>query len=150
RRAPYFRIRRDSAAAAWRWVLIGIAAGAGIAGAIYARSYITPASGAIFPTLPTAESTPTFGIELATPTLPEGVPTKDIFSEPPTITPTLPTPTTSPTPFIATIESQVTPPADASIKITAISSGISATLQPINANTNFPVGMPRFYIWLEY
>jgi len=151
RRAPYFRVRRNAAGVAWRWLLIGMAAGGGIAASIAARQYV-PSAGSIrlpeLPAVPTA--TPTIDIMLSSATPAEGVPTKDIFAVPPTITPTQPTPTATQTPFIVTIESQVTPPADTTIAITAISSGISASLQPINANTQFPVSMPRFYIWLEY
>lgn len=151
RRAPYFRIRRDATRAGWRWMLIGMAAGLAIAAAVTARRYVPapdlesmPLSNAE-PTLPTLELAPS----------PMGTPesdaaTKDPIAAPPTITPTQPTPSATSTPYIATIESRVTPPANAVIDITAVSSSISSDLRPVNASDEFPVGTPRLYVWLEY
>jgi hypothetical protein len=151
RRAPYFRIRQDSLAAFGRWLLVIIVAGVGIGGGLFARRFVpTPSLSAVsLPTLePLASSTP--GLNIATITPDANAATKDYLAIPPTITPTQPTPTASSTPFITTIESQITPLPNAAVTITAISSGLSNTLQPVNADTEFPAGIPRLYVWFEY
>ncbi len=149
-RAPYYRIRRESSRHAWRWLLILVLAAGGGFAAVQVRQFVPPLDlEELFPPAPTA--TPTFGLG-ALPTLttdPELTP-RDIFEGPPTITPTQSPPTLSPTPYIATIESTVTPPADASLTITAVSSGISPNLTPVNVGDTFPVGTARIYFWVEY
>jgi hypothetical protein len=73
-----------------------------------------------------------------------------LTEQPPTITPPPPTPTTPPTPLLVTIESQVTPPADAAITLTDISSDISADLRPVNPGRTFPAGIQRIYFFFEF
>jgi hypothetical protein len=150
RKAPYFRIRQQATRRAWRWLLIVILGGAGIIAGINIRRALPPfdlqsllpatASPAAPPALPSpGAGSP--GTPLAT---------RNLIDEPPTITPIPPTATVSPTPFISTIESDVTPPADATLSIMAISSGISANLDPVDEGTTFPVGTPRIYYWVAY
>jgi len=149
RRAPYFRIRRDAARAAWRWVMICIVALALAVVAIYARRTLPrPSLGSLF-------LAPMETLSPAVPMIPSVTPNpsltpKNPLFAPPTITPTQPTPTVTPTPFLATVESEVTPPTNATLRVTAISSGISSDLRPVNAATTFPAGLPRLYMWIEY
>jgi hypothetical protein len=154
RRAPYFRIRRDSARAAWRWCLIALVAALVGVGSIVARDRLLAADFGALP-LPdfgaVGNPTPDSDLPLITTiTPPAAVSTKDLIAAPPTITPTQPTPTVTSTPPISTIVSRVTPSPDATITITAISSGISADLRPVNASLEFAAGIPRIYVWLEY
>lgn len=151
RTAPYFRIRRDSTYAAWRWLLIAIVAIAGIAGALYARRSVPPPNFAAI-ALPNSEAESPTPILPTVPTItPDAnAATKDYIAAPPTITPTQPTPSVTPTPFISTIVALVTPSPNAKITITALSSSLSNTLDPVNANTQFPAGIPRIYVWFEY
>ncbi len=154
-RATYFRLRRDATRGAWRWFLIAIASGGAIALSLIARKDIPPPGPDVLQFSPptsrvTTTSTPET-ISLPTVTTREpAAPTKDFIVPPPTIPPTLPTPTITSTAYIATIESQVTPPPNASITITAISSGISASLEPVNTDTEFPAGTPRIYVWIDF
>jgi hypothetical protein len=154
RHAPYFRIRRDSVRAAWRWCLIALIAVLAIGGFIALRDRLLVADFGALP-LPdfgaSSNITPDSGLPLiATNTPPEAVSTKDLIAAPPTITPTQPTPTVTSTPPISTIVSRVTPSSDATITITAISSGISSDLRPVNTSLEFAAGIPRIYVWLEY
>jgi hypothetical protein len=150
-RAPYFRIRRDSSRAGWRWAAIFVVALAVTVGAIYARATLPPPDlQAILPAPlgPSSSQTPGPLVASSTPNL--SLTPKNALEAPPSITPTQPTPSATPTLPIATIQSEVTPSPDASIRITDISSDISADLQPVNADTTFPVGLPRLYVWIEY
>ncbi len=148
RTAPYFRLRKQGLNQGLRWAAILLAAGVGIALALTARSSI-PAPSLSFrrgdETMPTA-------IASSSDNNPQGnmaaSPMPTVTPAPPTITP--PPPTASPTAPIATIESVVTPPADATINITAISSDISTGLVPINPGTQFAVGIPRVYFFLQF
>jgi hypothetical protein len=154
RRAPYFRIRRDSMQAAWRWCVIALIAALAVIGSIAARDRLLSGDLGTLP-LPGISGggnpTPTLGLPpIPTVTSPPAVSTKDIISAPPTITPTQPTPTITSTPPISTIASRVTASADAILTITAISSGISADLRPLNASLEFAAGIPRIYVWIEY
>ena len=151
RRAPYFRIRREASRRGWRWLTIALFGAAVFWGLLAARAYVpppvfklsllkptpTPGTGIALDQVPT----PTLNLSLI-PKLPEG--------GPPTITPTQATPTITSTPIIVTIESLVTPPAGAVLTISAISSGISPSLTPVNAGTVFPTGIPRVYYWVEF
>ncbi|MBN1312758.1 MAG: hypothetical protein JXB30_15195 [Anaerolineae bacterium] len=150
RSAPYFRIRRDATRAGWRWLLVILVCSGGIYAALRTRQALPPPDlDTLWPTVPTPTSSPGT-LAMFTPTLnPEATP-KEPLTGPPTITPTQPTATPTATPFITIIESDVTPPADASIKITAIASGISTLLAPVDAGTEFPVGTPRIYVFYEY
>ncbi len=150
--APYFRIRRDSVTAGWRWIGIAAVASAGIVLAIISRGAVPPPGAVALPAPGAQTSYLTAATLMLTPTasFEGGLSTKDILSAPPTITPTRPAPSQTPTPFIATVESQVTPPVDAVLSITAISSGISPNLQPVNADDEFPAGILRLYVWIEY
>lgn len=64
-------------------------------------------------------------------------------------------PTVTPTPspealFYPTVESSVTPPADAALRITALDSEVTDGLQPVAPGTVFKAGTARIYFWLEY
>lgn len=150
RKAPYFRIRKDSARQAGRWLLTLLFSVAGIVGAILSKQYISPAD---ITTLITPLLTPAATAD-ALPTL--APPTSMVSTQadiPPTITPTQqPTPTSAATPtsLVTTIESAITPPPSANMEITAVSSGISPSLTPINPDSAFPAGTPRIYFWVEF
>mgnify|MGYP001243231139 FL=1 len=150
RKAPYYRIRRQSNQKGWRWVLALLLAGAGAIAALQAQELVEPVDlQALLPQAGTA--TPTFALlAFPTGTVDLTLTPKDILSGPPTITPTDAPPTLSPTPYIATIETTVTPPVEASLALTAISSGISADLEPVNTGDVFPAGTPRIYYWVEF
>jgi hypothetical protein len=152
RKAPYFRIRRDSARRGWRWVMVLIVAGAGVAGSASARSLVPPpqdtlrtlflASPTPFPTIAPPPS-PTSAADLTgTAQNPlAGSPTSPLTAQPSTV---------EVSPFISTINSPVTPSASAALTITGVSSGISADRTPVDLNTSFPVGIPRVYYWFEF
>lgn len=150
RQAPYFRIRQQATRQAWRWLLVVILGVAGIvAGLRIQRALPPPDLQSLLPASASPSPTPpALSPGTGTPNTPFA--TRDLIEEPPTITPIPPTATVSPTPFIVTIESNITPPADATLSIMAISSGISANLDPVDAGTTFPVGTPRIYYWVEY
>lgn len=150
RRAPYFRLRQQSNRAGWRWLLVVMLSSAGAIGALQLRQYIEPFElEALLPSAPSP--TPTFELlAFPTGTVDLTLTPKDILDGPPTITPTEGPPTAPPTPYISTIESAVTPPADASLTVTAISSGLSPELEPVNTGEVFPVGTPRIYYWIEF
>jgi hypothetical protein len=145
KKSPYFRLRQQAARQGWRSVAMALVALAGMVGAVFARQVIEPPAPQVgpTPTLPLLEGA-------VTPVLPSPTP---VQGQPPTITPTdaapaLPTPTM--TAVITTLESSVTPPAQASMSIAAISSDISQDLQPVGVSEDFPVGTTRIYYWLEY
>jgi|GEM_PF-743851 len=152
KRAPYFRIRQDASIAGWRWIGVTLLALIGIGLGLYARRAVDP------PMLsrllnPGVEATPTFEVllietdEMAT----SDITGTDGMSElPPTITPAQPTAIRPTPPPIATIESPVTPSADAAVLITDISSDISATLKPVNPGQIFPAGIQRIYFFFEF
>jgi hypothetical protein len=150
RSAPYFRIRRDATRSAWRWLLVLLVCIGGVYGLLRIRRTLPPPNlASLWPSPPTV--TPTFGIlGIPTPTLNPNATPKESFVGPPTITPTQPTATPTSTPFISPIQSDVTPPANATIKITAIASGITSLLAPVNAGTKFPAGTPKIYVFYEY
>lgn len=150
RTAPYFRLRKQGVNQGLRWAAILIAAGVGIALALSARGSIPPPNlsfGRSDEATPTAIASTTGDSPQSNTAAP---PTPTVTLGPPTITPSPPPPTASPTAPIATIESVVTPPADATINITAISSDISTGLVPINPGTQFVVGIPRVYFFLQF
>jgi hypothetical protein len=152
RKAPYFRIRRDSARQGWRWMIVLVVASGGVIGSLNARSFVPPPQGTLrtlflasptpFPTIALAPSPTSAANLIGTAQNPsEGLPTS----------PTAPqTPTVEASPFIATINSPVTPSASAELAITGVSSGISADRTPVDLNTSFPVGIPRVYYWFEF
>jgi hypothetical protein len=150
RKAPYFRIRRDATRAGWRWVLLVVVCAGGITASLRVRQLVPPPRLEVaFPRPP--EPTPTFSLDaILSVTDNLSLTPKPLFEAPPTITPTVPTPTLTPTPPIATVVSVVTPPANAVLRITAISSDISSALEPVNVNTTFPAGIPRLYYWIEF
>lgn len=144
RKARYFRLRRQASIRAWRWVLALILLTGGVVASLRLRPLIVPSDlGAYLAPPPTPS--PTLAPTFATPR-----PSATPFPLPPTVTPTSPPATPTITPYLATVESTVTPPATVRLIITAISSGISTNLTPVNAGTTFPVGIPRIYIWMEY
>lgn len=146
--APYFRIRRKAAQTGWRWALILLVAVGGAYAALRARASLpAPDLASFLPATPTAPAT--IGPDLLSPEGPI-TPTAPVEEgAPPTITPTG-APEGSATPFLATIESTVTPPAEAELTITDISSDISSNLTPVNPGTSFPVGTPRIYYWVSF
>lgn len=150
RQAPYFRIRQDAARRGWRLVLLVLVLAAGIGGAITARRAIPPPDLAtILPARPTP--TPAGNVNVIPTVTPDpDLTPKNPLEGPPTITPTQPTPTLAPTPVISTVESLVTPPFNAVLRITAISSEISASRTPANAGETFSAGIPRVYVWFEF
>jgi hypothetical protein len=149
RQAPYFRIRQQATRRAWRWLLVVILGAAGIIAGIRIRGALPPLDvQSLLPATASPSPPPALSPDAGIAGTP--LATRNLIDEPPTITPVPPTPTVSPTPFITTIESDVTPPADATLSIMAISSGISANLEPVDAGTTFPVGTPRIYYWVEY
>ena len=150
RQAPYFRLRREANRRAWRSILAVVVGVAGVLAALRMRQFVPPVD---LQTLlsgsgsSVAEQPPLLNPE-QTVTAP---PTSDqTDTKPPTITPTQPTLAPSPTSVIATIDSPITPPADASLTVTDISSGISTNLRPVNIGTTFPVGTPRICFWVEF
>lgn len=151
RTAPYYRIRRDASRSGWRWVLVGVLCAGGLYAALSVRgSYGPPDLTTLFPT-PNFGPTPTFDVDTILTTAP-GTPaaTRNPLLSRPTITPTEAPSTPSATPFIATIESPVTSSPDATIKLTAISTGISSSLEPVDAGTFFSSGQPRIYFFLTF
>ncbi len=150
RRAPYFRIRNQAFRQGWRWVLTGLIAVAGLVLSIAARQSLAPPDlRALVPGR--AQATPTFELVLVATATQDPDLTPKLFEDlPPTITPTVPTPTGTPTPPIATIQSVVTPPADAQLVITAIASDISSSLRPVNPGETFPAGVARLYFFVEF
>jgi hypothetical protein len=148
--APYFRIRRDATQAAWRWLLALVVCVGGLYATLSARRTLPPPDlDSLWPSSPTM--TPTFALlGMPTPTLDPNATPKEPFAGPPTITPTQPTATPTPTPFITSLQSDVTPPADAAVKITAIASGITTERAPVSAGTKFPVGTPRIYVFFDF
>jgi hypothetical protein len=152
RRAPYYRIRRDSSRGGWRWVLIGVACVAGLYGVLSIRgSYGPPDLENLFPTTPPEDRVGTLDLSILT-TQPNGTPaaTRDPLLSPPTITPTQPPTTPSVTPFITTIEAPVTTSPDATITLETISTGISSSLEPVDAGTFFSSGQPRIYFFISF
>lgn len=149
-KAPYFRIRRDAAKAAWRWMLVLLVCAGGLYGTLSARRTLPPPDlDSLWPSPPTV--TPTFSIlEMATPTLDPNATPKEPFTGPPTITPTQPTATPTPTPFITSLQSDVTPPANAEVSITAIASGMTTELMPVDPGTKFPIGILKIYVFYKY
>ncbi len=150
RKAPYFRMRRSASGRGWRWVAIAGLSAAGIIVASQMRRYVdAPNLSEMF----AADGTPSPSAPaLAGPGTPSA---GEAFTQPtddgiPTITPTQPTATLEPTPFIATIDSLITPPADATLTIAEVASGISTSLDPVEAGDTFPAGTPRIYFWVEY
>jgi hypothetical protein len=152
RRAPYFRIRRDSARSGWRWLLIALLAGGGVYAAYIMRTTLEPPNiNNLLPPLPASGPTPTFDLDSILTTTPgTEIATRNPLASPPTITPTIPATTPAPTPFIATIDSPVTASPEASIEIAAISTSITADLQPSNPGTFFSTGQPRIYFFLKF
>lgn len=150
RKAPYFRLRRQSGRKGWRWLLVLVLAGAGAFAALQSQQFVEPLElASLLPSAGTA--TPTLSpLTFPTSTIDLTLTPKDILEGPPTITPTESPPTAPPTPYIATIQSTVTPPADAGLAITGISSGLSPELEPVNTGDVFPVGTPRIYYWVEF
>lgn len=150
--APYFRIRREASRASWRWTIILVLSLVAIAAAIYTRQYVPPPNTINLPSMPGAVPITNTADLPVIPTLTpnQSLTPKNPLAEPPTITPTQPTPTVTPTPYIATIESVVTPPADATITITAVSSGISTNRTPVGASDTLPVGLTQIYVWFDY
>jgi len=152
RSAPYYRIRRDSSRSGWRWLLISIVCGAGLYGVLTIRgSYGPPDLAALFPTPNPSGSAGTLDLGgILTPETGTQAATRDPLSGPPTITPTeIPT-TPTVTPFITTIEAPVTASPDAAIKLEQISTGISASLEPVEPGTFFSSGQPRIYFFISF
>jgi len=153
RSAPYFRIRRDSSRAGWRWVLVAVLCGGGLFGVLSIRgSYGPPDLTQLFPT-PDLSASATFYLPgspqpTAGPGSPQ--PTSPALPGAPTITPTLPPTTPSATPFITTIEAPVTSSPDAAIKLDTISTGISPSLQPVDPGTFFSSGQTRIYFFISF
>jgi hypothetical protein len=150
RRSPYFRHRRELGQAGWRWT-----------GLALLSVVIIYASTAVRPLLPPlewdnlfaigAEPTPTFDINsLFTVTSNSQTTPKDPLAQPPTITPTQPPVTASPTLPIATLQTTITPSADATLTISAIATGITADLEPADAGAFFSAGVPRLYFFIEF
>lgn len=150
RKAPYFRMRQQATRRAWRWSLILLLTAGGAFAALQSRQLVDPVElSSLLPSQDTA--TPTFSLlTLPTATVNTTLTPKSPLEGAPTITPTQGPPTAVPTPYIATIESAVTPPPDASLTVTEVSSGISAELTPVNSGQTFPVGTPRIYYWIEF
>lgn len=149
RKAPYFRMRRDATSRGWRWVAIAGLSAAAIIVASQMRQYVDPP---VLSEIFGGDDTPTPSAPALAerPTQPAGAAATPPDDGVPTITPTQPTPTLEPTPFIATIDSLITPPADATLTIAEIASGISTDLEPVEAGDTFPAGTPRIYFWVEY
>jgi hypothetical protein len=150
RKASYFTVRRDSIRAAWRWLFILILALIAIAIVLRVQK------SALLTVLTTdlasrVTLTPTLGLlAMPTATLDPSLTPKDPLSGPPTTTPTRPAPTPSPTQFIVTAQSSVTPSAGARLEITAIAAAISADLMPVNPGRRLPAGSTRVYIFIAH
>jgi hypothetical protein len=109
-----------------------------------------------------SQPTPTLSFQvteapiLATPATVIGtlLPTAEQASE--TANESLPIPTTAlvppdtPAPLFVTRESNVTPQAEATLSITAISTDISADFLPVNPGTAFELGAPRVYVFFDF
>lgn len=152
RSAPYFRIRRAAAQAGWRWLLVALVCGGGIYGALSLRDSVEPPDlTTLLPAPRLPGPTATFDINtLLTVTAGGSAATHNPLISPPTITPTLPPTTPPPTPFITTIAAPVTASPDAVIKLAAISTGISASLEPVDPGTFFSSGQPRIYFFITF
>lgn len=149
RQAPYFRLRREANRKAWRSILAVVVGVAGVLAALRMRQFVPPVDlRSMLGPGSTVSEQPSLLNQDQTLTAP---PTSDqTDTKPPTITPTQPTLAPSPTSVIATINSPITPPADASLTVTDISSGISTNLRPVDVGATFPVGTPRIYFWIEF
>lgn len=147
--APYFSIRKDAGRRGWQWMGIAFVGAVSITLALFARRSVPPFDPAQFQLFgPDSTPLPTLAPLTSTPA---DNPLLNDTPLPPTITPTLDlTPTEQATPLIATIESNVEVPANATLTITEISSGITSDRSPLNAATEFPVGTQRVYFWLEF
>jgi len=82
---------------------------------------------------PPASSTPVVVIITATP----------VFTPTATLFPTF-------TPYVTPLVSDVTPPPDAQIKITALDDQLSATLTPVSPRVLFEAGVKRIYFFVEF
>jgi hypothetical protein len=146
RKASYFSVRRDAARKFRRWIFVLIisagclAAGLWLRGKYSSEEIFLPQD--VTPT-PSPESPPAITID------PSLTP-KDLREAPPTITPTQPTPTQTATPAIATAETSIEVPENASLVITAISSRITANLKALDPGDSFPAGIPRIYFFFDY
>ncbi|MBN1122140.1 MAG: hypothetical protein JXJ17_13770 [Anaerolineae bacterium] len=147
RKATYFTVRRDSARKVRRWFIVLIIAIGGMAAGFRLRNIHSdeegPPSDITTPASPTVESLPIATID------PSLTP-KDLREAPPTITPTQPTPTQTPTLAIATAETSIEVPEGASLTLTAISSRITANLLPLDPGDSFAAGIPRIYFFFDY
>lgn len=151
RSAPYFSFRRAAARSGRQWLLVSLVSAAGIYVALSAQPLVEPPDLTWLIPKSAPVPSPTFSLEsILTVTPGTGIATKDPLFSPPTITPTQPTATVLPTPIIATIQSAVTPLPGALLKISAVTTSISASLQPVGTGTSFPAGVPRFYVFFDY
>jgi hypothetical protein len=148
RKAPYFRLRRDSARRGWRWVMVLVVAGGGVVGSLSARSLIPRPQGTLR-TLFLASPTP-FPTIAPPPSPTSAANLTGTVQNPLVETPTPPPSTVEVSPFISTINSPVTPSASAELTITGVSSGITADRTPVDLSTSFPAGIPRVYYWFEF
>ncbi len=151
-RAPYFRLRRQATRRGWRWIFILLLSVGGFIWTMTARRSVPAPVLNIRSLVPIPSgSTATLGLELPpTVTLDPSLATKDIYAGAPTITPTQPTATATPTPLIRTLESPLTAPPDATLTITAISTDISPALQPISPGDTFVAGVSRIYFFFAF
>ncbi|MCC6905654.1 MAG: hypothetical protein IT326_07410 [Anaerolineae bacterium] len=146
-KARYFRVRRAATERAWRWVLAGVISLALGAIVLLLRDRVPPPEWAFLSRAPA--ETPTLAVP---PTL---LPTEASIlpasptPEPPAADVTL-TPGPDGTPIIVTIDSPVTPPIEAALTLSTISSGISANQTPIDEGNAFTAGLPRVYYWVTY
>lgn len=146
--SPYYRLRSGALRSGMNWLMISVGLLLGLLWALNLRSSMAAPDLATLFTFSSTPSAQGLAAPGTTP-LPDGA-TKDPFGVPPTITPTLPTPTTSPTPFVVPVESVITPLPGASMSITAIASQIGATFLPLDAGTQFAPGIQRIYIFFDY
>jgi len=151
RTAPYFTIRKRSTILGLRLTGLTIVCIAASVGVLSLRGRIDPPHlRELFARKTQEETDLPIGIDTPAPGDNQSETTNEL---PPTITPTLATPTADESeeePDLSATPETEDVPSDARIRIAEISMGISASLEPVDTGTQFDAGIPRVYYWLEY
>lgn len=179
KREPYWRLRRAASLHGWELFLVsvtltflasGVCLFSGLAQAVLGSSTPIPGSTATASEVRDIAATPSAratapldrpagtpsGVPQATPGASTSTPTagsalhNDASSPTPSARPTLMPYPVLPGVAITPIESSVTPPADATLTITAVDSQTTGDLQPVEPKDVLPAGARRVYFWLSY